>query len=276
MSINSTTSIAVIMPCYNSEATLHRSITSVVSQQGWSELILINDASTDNTLEILNKIKEQLLPQIASHQSIQVINLAQNSGAAMARNIGSMHANSHVLAFLDADDEHASGFYNFAQKIFSDLPSISALRVGTEFRGFPEQFQTTEFSQKRTILLNTFVPNMMVRKSCFNLLGGFPTHPIFRRDGGEDGVFSYVMQQLFSIATYYEYNYLIHHWHPNVHAQKFLQVNLEKKNTAEVVEVSWQIINQKLAEFELLKQRWQIAEKGFLPILIEQTAPLTV
>jgi hypothetical protein len=56
-----------------------------------------------------------------------------------------------------------------------------------------------------------------------------------------------------------------------VHAQKFLQINLDETSSAEVVEVSWQIIEQKLAEFEQLKQRWQSADKGFLPILIQQT-----
>jgi glycosyltransferase involved in cell wall biosynthesis len=87
--------ISVIIPAYNAERTILETIASV-QQQTFSdiELIVINDGSTDRTLEILNSIKDERL-KILSYQ---------NSGVCVARNRGVAHATGEFVAFLDADD----------------------------------------------------------------------------------------------------------------------------------------------------------------------------
>ncbi|GAA6616690.1 glycosyltransferase family 2 protein [Scytonema sp. NUACC26] len=87
--------ISVIIPAYNAEQTIVDTVASV-QQQTFSdlEIIVIDDESSDRTLEILYGIKEQRL-QVFSYK---------NGGASVARNRGITHATGEYIAFLDADD----------------------------------------------------------------------------------------------------------------------------------------------------------------------------
>jgi GT2 family glycosyltransferase len=89
------TTISVIIPTYNAERTILETIASVL-QQTFSdfELIVINDGSTDRTLELLNTVKDARL-KIFSYL---------NGGVPVARNRGITHAIGDFLAFLDNDD----------------------------------------------------------------------------------------------------------------------------------------------------------------------------
>lgn len=87
--------ISVIIPAYNAERTILETIASV-QQQTFSnfELIIINDGSTDRTLELLNSVEDPRL-KIFSYS---------NGGLPVARNRGISHASGDFIAFLDADD----------------------------------------------------------------------------------------------------------------------------------------------------------------------------
>ena len=89
--------ISVIMPAYNVEEYIEKSIDSVLQQTytNW-ELIIINDGSMDNT----KKIVENYL-----HIDMRIIYLEQeNKGVSVARNKGIDSAKGKYIAFLDADD----------------------------------------------------------------------------------------------------------------------------------------------------------------------------
>ena len=87
--------ISVIIPTYNAERTILETITSVQKQTFSDfELLLINDGSSDRTLELLQNISDERL-QIFSYE---------NAGVSVARNRGIAHATGEVIAFLDADD----------------------------------------------------------------------------------------------------------------------------------------------------------------------------
>jgi teichuronic acid biosynthesis glycosyltransferase TuaG len=90
--------ISVITPFYNSEKFLEKTIQSVINQtfSHW-ELLLVNDSSTDNSRNIAEKY-------CAADKRIQLINLDKNSGAGIARNIGTHNAKGKYISFLDADD----------------------------------------------------------------------------------------------------------------------------------------------------------------------------
>ena len=96
--------ISVIIPVYNYAHTIERAISSVVKQlDKQSELIVIDDGSTDNSLQVISRIQEELNnPQI-------IIESKQNSGAAHTRNYGAQIARGNYLIFLDADDELNDG-----------------------------------------------------------------------------------------------------------------------------------------------------------------------
>lgn len=83
---------------YNSETFISETIHSVLNQT-WNdwELILIDDASTDSTIEIV-------APMMEKHAKIKLFKNSTNQGAAISRNIGITEANGKFIAFLDADD----------------------------------------------------------------------------------------------------------------------------------------------------------------------------
>lgn len=88
--------VTIIMPIYNEEKYLQEAIQSIVEQTyvNW-ELICINDASTDQSLELLNQYKSD---------KIKIISLQKNSGSAIARNEGIKQAKGRYIAYLDGDD----------------------------------------------------------------------------------------------------------------------------------------------------------------------------
>jgi glycosyltransferase involved in cell wall biosynthesis len=87
--------ISVIVPIYNGERTILETIESV-QQQTFSdfELIVINDGSTDRTLERLATVKDSRI-KVVSYE---------NGGVSVARNHGMAHATGEFISFIDADD----------------------------------------------------------------------------------------------------------------------------------------------------------------------------
>lgn len=89
--------ISVVVPVYNAEKFLSKSIESVINQSYKNiELILVNDGSTDNSEMICNKYA-------LADNRIKVIS-QENRGPAAARNTGIRHATGTFVFFLDADD----------------------------------------------------------------------------------------------------------------------------------------------------------------------------
>lgn len=90
--------VSVIMPAHNAADTLAASMDSVLSQTypEW-ELLVIDDASTDETRDIAEKYAEK-------DKRIRYMHQEQNQGVATARNCGIDAARGRYLAFLDSDD----------------------------------------------------------------------------------------------------------------------------------------------------------------------------
>ncbi|MDX1907981.1 MAG: glycosyltransferase family A protein [Bacteroidia bacterium] len=89
--------VSVIITCYNYARYLGRAIRSVYNQsleKNKYEIIVINDASTDETPQILHDYEDL----------IRGINLPQNVGLAEARNIGVRKSMGQFVVFIDADD----------------------------------------------------------------------------------------------------------------------------------------------------------------------------
>ena len=92
------TLVSIITPTFNSEKYIVETIQSVLNQThtNW-ELLIIDDASTDNTLEIIEELK-------AKENRIKVFKFQTNVGAGTTRNKGIEEAQGDYIAFLDADD----------------------------------------------------------------------------------------------------------------------------------------------------------------------------
>jgi len=90
--------ISVVIPTYNRDKLLKRAIDSVNNQTfRCTELIIVNDGSSDNTSELLD------LYSSASASPIRIFN-QKNKGPAAARNLGISKAREKIIAFLDSDD----------------------------------------------------------------------------------------------------------------------------------------------------------------------------
>lgn len=86
------------MPSYNSALTIERSIVSVLEQEhvNW-ELLITDDCSTDNTVDIVNGFSKK-------DPRISIVVNSVNSGAGFSRNKSIARSLGKYIAFLDADD----------------------------------------------------------------------------------------------------------------------------------------------------------------------------
>ncbi|MEO9513942.1 MAG: glycosyltransferase family 2 protein [Flavobacteriaceae bacterium] len=95
---NQTPLVSIVTPAYNSEKFILETISSIQNQtyQNW-ELLITDDASSDNTVNIIKKIASK-------DKRIKCFVNTTNEGAAVSRNNGLEMAQGRFIAFLDSDD----------------------------------------------------------------------------------------------------------------------------------------------------------------------------
>lgn len=104
--------VSIIVPVYNCEKTIKRCIESLLNQiYNNIEIIVINDGSSDNTVQILNQFKDERL---------QVIN-KNNGGVASARNVALGKARGDFVAFCDADDFYNKKYLSTMMPLFKKI-----------------------------------------------------------------------------------------------------------------------------------------------------------
>ncbi len=120
---------SIIIPCYNVEKTIDKCMESLTSQSigiDALEIILVNDASTDNSYELLCKW-EQAYPD-----SVLLINCTENGKAGCARNTGISYASAPYIGFVDDDDicepDMFEILYNAAYNNGCDLAVCQSVR----------------------------------------------------------------------------------------------------------------------------------------------------
>lgn len=138
-------SISIVIPVYNSEKYLKRCIKSVLKQTYMQfELILVNDGSTDKSLEICNEYKKR-------DNRIKVIN-KQNEGSIKARKAGIESATSDYITFIDSDDWiHSKTLENIDKRIKEDNPEVlvyNMYKTLGKFKFIKKKFNTLYFDKK--------------------------------------------------------------------------------------------------------------------------------
>ena len=88
---------SIIIPTFNSEKTISKSLRSVISQKDKTEIILVDDLSNDKTLSIIKKFKKK-------YKSIKIYKNTKNLGVSLTRNKGIKKAKGKYIIFLDSDD----------------------------------------------------------------------------------------------------------------------------------------------------------------------------
>ena len=110
--------ISIIVPVYNVEKYLDRCIQSILVQSFKKfELVLINDGSTDNSLKICQKYREE---------DNRIVLISQpNKGLSAARNTGLENIHGEYVCFIDSDDfvekNYLRSLYNNLEKNKADI-----------------------------------------------------------------------------------------------------------------------------------------------------------
>ncbi|NGY37448.1 glycosyltransferase family 2 protein [Flavobacterium sp. XN-5] len=105
--------LTVIIPVFNCEKFVEKAIQSVLLQSEVTEIIVINDGSTDATAILLEKFQEQIpILKIYYHPN------KSNRGRSASRNLGIQKATMNYIAFLDADDFYLKNRFENDVKLF--------------------------------------------------------------------------------------------------------------------------------------------------------------
>ena len=113
--------ISIIMPCYNSEKYIGRTLKSVFGQSFQDfELILIDDGSKDRIPEIIDGVKEE-------HPDKVTVFHKQNEGQSVARNMGLDVAKGEYIVFWDSDDYADTDYLETLYTVAKDNDSDSVI-----------------------------------------------------------------------------------------------------------------------------------------------------
>ena len=120
--------VAVLIPCFNEGDNAEETITQALALKYPNfEVIAINDGSSDNTGEVLNRLAAQ-------HPRLRVVHLAENQGKAMGLQAGSLVTDAEYLLGIDGDallDSHAA---SWMLRHFQRDPAVAAVTGNPRIR----------------------------------------------------------------------------------------------------------------------------------------------
>ena len=136
--------ISVIIPTYNRGNIIENSIKSVLNQTYKNfEVIIIDDGSTDNTKEIIDKFDDK---------RIKYIKINENLGGSNARNIGIRHATGRYISFQDSDD---ISYTNKLELQFNNMinqnSNLDFCKIKVIYNNSYYNFVPTEYQEKKII-----------------------------------------------------------------------------------------------------------------------------
>lgn len=115
--------LSIIIPVYNSEAFLIRCLDSVINQTLKDiEIIIINDASSDKSSEIINNYAKK-------DNRIKAYHFKINKGVAVARNFGIKIATGEFIGFVDSDDKVDLQYFEELYSYTKNYDIIRGIRV---------------------------------------------------------------------------------------------------------------------------------------------------
>ncbi len=167
--------ISVVIPVYNGEKTIQKTIESVLNQtfKDW-ELIIIDDGSQDSTVRIIREIEDSRI-RLFSYD---------NAGLASSRNRGIAHAQGEFISFLDADDLWTSDKLEMQFQALEKHPEAAVAYSWTDYIDQSSQFLhsgrhiTINGNIYQHLLVNNFLENgsnPLIRKQALNQAGKFDT-----------------------------------------------------------------------------------------------------
>jgi len=123
--------VSVIVPVYNAAPYVREAVESALAQPETGEVILVEDGSPDNSLEVCRGLAQEFARvRLLQHKD------GKNRGAGASRNLAIRSARHDYVAFLDADDFFLPGRFRVARELLESEPDVDGVyeAVGTYFQ----------------------------------------------------------------------------------------------------------------------------------------------
>ncbi len=172
--------VSVIIPCYNVENLIDRTLQSLECQTvgiDALEIICVDDCSTDGTLAKLSEWEKRY------PESIMLISLEQNSRQGTARNVGLGYASCDYIGFVDSDDwvekNYIERLYDIATSNNVDVVQCELIRDGSKELTYVEDQNAYRKSEDILIRINSVAD----RKQAFHskIINNNPPRKLIRR-----------------------------------------------------------------------------------------------
>ncbi len=126
--------ISVIIPVCNAEMFISKAVESALIQAEVKEVILIEDGSKDNSLEICRQLDSK-------YEKVRLFTHPGNAniGAGLSRNVGIHNAKGDYISFLDADDYFLPDRFRAERELFSNKPNIDGVYGALGFHFYSEE-----------------------------------------------------------------------------------------------------------------------------------------
>jgi glycosyltransferase involved in cell wall biosynthesis len=168
--------VSVFIPVYNAASLVAQAIESVLAQTYQHyELIVVNDASTDGTAEVIARYQD--------HPKVRIHHNPTNLGTAPNWNMGVSLCEGDLIARLDADDLYTPGFLERVVPIFQRYPDVGMVFTGAKvFWPFSKMTEELPYRHSWVRAGRDFLPELLrgcrvrsptacVRRTCYQQLG---------------------------------------------------------------------------------------------------------
>ncbi|MFA3782418.1 glycosyltransferase family 2 protein [Melioribacteraceae bacterium 4301-Me] len=157
--------VSIILPTYNRANLISRAISSVINQtfDKW-ELVIIDDGSTDNTFEVVNRFLEL-------HQNIKYLKHS-NRRPPLSFNAGILAAAGKYVTFLGSDDEYKNNHVQLRVKTF-ESNEVDFIYGGVEIIGNPFVKDKNDLTKEIHIAECVVGGTFFAPKEIFIEMGGF-------------------------------------------------------------------------------------------------------
>lgn len=170
--------VSVIIPAYNSSATIKTCLESAIHQSyPVYEIIIINDGSSDNTIDIVQSV-------IDSHREISIQFIDKiNEGPSIARNLGIQLATGDIIAFLDSDDVWLKDKLERQIDTLKQQPQVAILGGLYKNNNKDNLGGFKEVTFEELLLSNTFFTSAtIVKRSVFKSVNPFNINKKYSED----------------------------------------------------------------------------------------------
>lgn len=158
-------SVSTVIPCYRCTDTVRRAVESVAQQTLLpAEVILVDDGSTDNTLEVLFQLQRDY-----GRDWIEIIALEQNQGVSVARNTGWNAASQPYVAFLDADETWHPRKIELQYPVMKSHPDVALtghsrqqIEADASFPTIPDNCSASSVTLYNLLLSNCFATSSVM------------------------------------------------------------------------------------------------------------------